>query len=86
LATTPGGQSRFLNMLSKYRRVNLDTNVLIYPLENEPRYASLVAPLFERAVEGSLEIVVSAIAFMEALVGPIRSGNLDLLERLFEPM
>jgi predicted nucleic acid-binding protein len=69
-------------MLSKYRRVNLDTNVLIYHLENEPRYASLVAPLFERAVEGSLEIVVSAIAFMEALVGPIRSGNLDLLERL----
>jgi predicted nucleic acid-binding protein len=62
--------------------LNLDTNVLIYHLADEPRYASLIAPLFQRAVEGSLEIVVSAIAFMEALVGPIRSGNLDLLERL----
>ena len=62
--------------------MNLDTNILIYHLEDERRYASLVKPLFERAVEGSLEIVISAIAFMEALVGPIRSGNTDLLERL----
>jgi predicted nucleic acid-binding protein len=62
--------------------VNIDTNVLIYHLENEPRYEGLIGPLFQRAIDGSLEMVVSAIAFMEALVGPIRSGNFDLMERL----
>jgi predicted nucleic acid-binding protein len=33
------------------------------------RYSELVKPIFRRAVEGSLEIVISAIAVVELLVG-----------------
>jgi predicted nucleic acid-binding protein len=79
---TRGRQRRFLETLSTCQRVNLDTNVLIYHLGGDSRYTDLVTPLFQRALEGSLELVLSAIAFMEALVDPIRSSNLDLMERL----
>ena len=81
---TPGGQQRFLGELSRCRRVNLDTNILIYYLGGESRYAGLVKGLFRLVDEGSLEIVISAIVQMELLVAPIRKGDFNAMERVVD--
>ena len=61
--------------------VGLDTAVLIYLIEENQRFSSLIAPLFEAADAGELELVVSALTLLEVLVVPYRAGNIELAER-----
>jgi predicted nucleic acid-binding protein len=41
----------------------------------------VIAPLFEAADAGELELVVSALTLLEVLVVPYRAGNIALAER-----
>ena len=56
--------------MAQYRRVALDTNACIYYLEGRGPKAEMVQALIERAVRGSMSIVISAIVQLELLVGP----------------
>jgi predicted nucleic acid-binding protein len=71
--------------IAPLRRVSLDTNAVIYFLDRTEPYFSLVAPVFERAEAGGLEIVLSALVETELLVGPLRDANQGGVEaiRLF---
>ena len=58
--------------------VALDTAAFIYFIEDHPRYAPLVAPLFADADRGVRLIVTSALTLLEVLVVPYRAGDLAL--------
>jgi predicted nucleic acid-binding protein len=67
--------------------VYADTQIVIYSTEKHPVYAAQLRPLWQAASAGTIEIVTSELTFMEALVGPYKSGNKDLIadyEHLFE--
>ena len=78
------GQGEFLKALASCRKVNADTSVFIYHLQGEDRYRPLVEPLFRQAAEGQLEVVLSAVAFLELLVQPMRRGALPEMETVVE--
>jgi predicted nucleic acid-binding protein len=63
--------------------VYIDTMTLIYTVERYPAYLPLLEPMWQIAQTGSIEIVSSELTLMEALVGPLRSGN-TTLENAFE--
>jgi predicted nucleic acid-binding protein len=80
----PRGEARFIDALSACRRVNLDTNALIYYLEDRRPYADLMEAVFELIDRGELEAVVSSIAQMELLVKPIRENDLEAVDEIME--
>lgn len=61
--------------------IAVDTAVFIYLLEEHPTFLPLVAPMFQAADRGELEIVTSGITMLEVLVVPYRAGDLDLAAR-----
>jgi predicted nucleic acid-binding protein len=61
--------------------VGVDTAIFIYFIEEDERYLPLIAPLFDAADAGELELVTSAITLLEVLVVPYRAGNIELAER-----
>ncbi len=63
--------------------VYLDANPIIYTVEKHPVYGPLLQPLWREAQAGTIEVVSSELAFMEVLVGPLKSGN-AALERAYE--
>ena len=62
----------------------IDTNVLIYSVERVEPYRALLAPLWERAQAGELEIVSSESIVIEALVKPLRERNAALVRFLLD--
>jgi predicted nucleic acid-binding protein len=62
--------------------VYIDTMTLIYTVERYPAYLPLLAPLWQAAQAGAIEIVSSELTLMEALVGPLKSGNSTLMNAL----
>lgn len=63
--------------------VYIDTMTLIYTVERYPAYWPLLDPLWRAAQARTIEIISSELTLMEALVGPLKSGNATL-ERAFE--
>ena len=61
--------------------VAIDTSILIYFIEEHPRFLPLVSPLFEEADRGKRELVTSAVTLLEVLVVPYRAGDVQLAER-----
>jgi predicted nucleic acid-binding protein len=80
----PTGKDRFLATIGRQRRLSLDTNVAIYHLGAEPRYARLVTGLFRLAMNGDVEIVFSTIVQMELMVGPLKQGDFGTVERVID--
>lgn len=62
----------------------IDTNVLIYSVERVEPYRTLLAPMWDRAQAGDLEIVSSESIVIEALVKPLRDRNATLVRFLFD--
>ena len=58
--------------------VYLDTSVFIYAVEHCQPYASLVAPIWPLAAAGRLRLATSELTAMEALVAPLRAGDVPL--------
>ena len=63
--------------------VYIDTVTLIYTVERYLSYWPLLEPLWRAAHSGTIEIVSSELILMEALVGPLKSGN-TALEQVYE--
>jgi predicted nucleic acid-binding protein len=61
--------------------VAIDTSVLIYFIEEHPRFLPLLLPLFEEVDQGKRELVTSAVTLLEVLVVPYRAGDAQLAER-----
>lgn len=64
-----------------YKRIGLDTNVLIYYIEEHPFYLGKIEPLVERIAEGKAIGITSYVTLLELLVKPLRERRLDLVEQ-----
>ncbi|MDX1251746.1 MAG: type II toxin-antitoxin system VapC family toxin [Gammaproteobacteria bacterium] len=62
-------------------RVFLDSAVLIYFLEENPRYLPSVNALFKRIAERGLYGIASYLTLMEVIVKPLKEKRPDLVER-----
>ena len=60
--------------------VALDAAAFIYYIEDDPRYAQLLEPIFTRAGR-DVTVVTSAMTLLEVLVVPIRLGHAQLADR-----
>lgn len=59
--------------------VYLDTSVIIYTVEANPIYYSLLQPLWLKFQIGEIELVTSELTLMETLVLPLRNANTTLV-------
>jgi len=66
-------------ILPQSGRVYLDTQALIYTVERHPAYGVLLEPLWLAARSQGIEVVSSELLILETLVGPLKSGNPQLL-------
>ncbi len=64
-----------------YKRIGLDTNVLIYYIEEHPSYLRKIEPLIERIAEGKAIGITSYVTLLELLVKPLREKRFDLAEQ-----
>lgn len=58
--------------------VYLDTSAIIYSVERNEPYLTLLAPAWQRAEAEQIVLVCSELAVAETLVRPIREGNRGL--------
>lgn len=61
--------------LTNHNVIGLDTSIFIYFLERNPRYFSVVRPLFKGIEQGTWQGAISVITLMELTVHPWRSGK-----------
>ena len=61
--------------------VGLDTAPLIYFIEENPDYVSVVQPFFEAMDRGEVHVVTSAVTLLEVLVHPLRRGDQKLADQ-----
>ncbi len=59
-------------VLQQHRRVAIDSNLLIYLMESDPRRADAVATLVDAVAEGEVVGILASVGLAEALVGPAR--------------
>lgn len=64
-----------------YKRIGLDTNVLIYYIEEHPFYLRKIEPLIDRIAEGKATGITSYVTLLELLVKPLREKRFDLVEQ-----
>ena len=61
--------------------VGIDTAIVIYFIEEHPKFLPLILPLFRDADQGRRDLVSSAITLLEVLVVPYRAGTRALADR-----
>ena len=64
-----------------YKRIGLDTNVLIYYIEEHPVFLERIEPVIDRIVQGNAIGITSYVTLLELLVRPLREGRLDLVDQ-----
>lgn len=64
-------------------RVGLDTNLLIYFLEDHPRYGAWCASLFDRIEQDRAAAVTSTVSLLELVVQPYRQQREELVHKIF---
>ena len=66
---------QFIEKLSRYKKLTLDTNTIIYFLGGVPEFIDLLTPVFEMIELGRLKAVISVISEAELLLKPHREAN-----------
>ena len=61
--------------------VGIDTAIVIYFIEEHPKFLPLILPLFREADQGKRDLITSAVTLLEVLVVPYRAGNRALADR-----
>jgi predicted nucleic acid-binding protein len=61
--------------------VAIDAAIVIYFIEEHPKFLPLILPLFREADQGKRQLVSSAITLLEVLVVPYRAGDRALADR-----
>lgn len=64
-----------------YKRIGLDTNVLIYYIEEHPLYLAKIEPLVDRIADGEAIGITSYVTLLELLIKPLREKRFDLVEQ-----
>jgi len=64
--------------LVDYSRIGLDTNVLIYYIEEHPLFLKKVELLIDKIEDGKAIGITSYVTLLELLVKPILEGRIDL--------
>lgn len=64
-----------------YKRIGLDTNVLIYYIEEHPIFLKKIEPLIDKIVQGKATGITSYVTLLELLVKPLRDGRLDIVDQ-----
>ncbi|MDM9384141.1 type II toxin-antitoxin system VapC family toxin [Chlorogloeopsis sp. ULAP01] len=59
--------------------IYVDTSVIIYTIESNPDYYSLLRPLWIKFQLGEIEIASSELILLETLVVPLKKGNTALV-------
>lgn len=59
----------------KGKVIGLDTSPLIYFIEENPKYTSIVDPFFEALARRELRVVTSTITLLEVLVHPMKRND-----------
>ena len=65
--------------LPSHGAIYLDTSAIIYSVERNEPYFTLLAPAWRQAEAGQLVVVCSELVIAETLVRPIREGYSDLV-------
>lgn len=73
---------RWLDDMSEFRQVGLDTNVIIYSLENVAPYQELTGQVLRLMDRGLIVGHVSTVVETEVLVKPMRDRNRRALETI----
>jgi predicted nucleic acid-binding protein len=66
------------HLLPTITRLFLDTAPIIYYVEKNPQFFSVVKPFFDQIDSGSIVAVTSPITLAESLIVPIRLGQTKL--------
>jgi predicted nucleic acid-binding protein len=61
--------------LKRHRRIAIDSNVLIYVLDDDPKRAEIASEVLDMVAAGDVEGVIASIGVVEALVGPARADD-----------
>jgi predicted nucleic acid-binding protein len=69
------GLTGLRSFLRRHRSIAIDTNVFIYALEANPRYAALADHIFSWLEQAGHTGVTSTITMTELLVQPYRAGD-----------
>lgn len=72
-----GKKAGFIAELKKFRKVGLDTTILIYHLEDVEPYSDLTEAAFAAIAEGSPVAVLSTLSVTELLVRPFAQEHGD---------
>lgn len=70
-------QAKFISDLKHFRKVGLDSSILIYHLEDVEPYSELTEATFAVIAEGLPAAVLSALSVTELLVRPFSQGKRD---------
>jgi predicted nucleic acid-binding protein len=77
------GETLVASFLGRQRKIGLDTSILIYAVEENPKYVGLVRPIL-RWVESSKGMAVtSTITMLELLVQPYRLADIDRVNKFY---
>src|SRR5688572_16720109 len=71
------------SFLGAHRRIGLDTNVLIYYIEENPKYSDLLRPVFTWIVRPGHTAVLSTLIMTELLVPTYAKYEFDLADDLY---
>jgi predicted nucleic acid-binding protein len=69
---------KLVDQLTRGSRVFLDSNALIYFVEEDARFMPLLRPVFERIDTGALPALSSVLTLLEVMVKPLRDGRPDI--------
>ncbi len=73
---------RFRRALGSAKRVGLDTQILIYHLEDLAPYVELTTHLLAGASAGAFQLLLSIVSLSEILVKPWQNGDSDRAKRI----
>lgn len=66
--------------MTDFKRVFVDTEPIIYYLENSPLYSEVIKRFFTTCIEENIQVITSAITIEEYLVYPYSSGQMDFVD------
>lgn len=73
------GVKELRQALVQHKRLFVDTNIIIYLLDNHPRYSDLATTVMETIETGKVDGIASMMTLAEALTQPARLGKVDVL-------
>lgn len=70
----------------RHRRIGLDTNALVYLLEDVAPHATASQAILDAVERGAVSAVLASVGLAELVTGPARSGDGALAERYLDEL